>query len=346
MTIAVDAVRSPDAEHPRQGDSLYRMLRAELSTAGCFRPTAARNVAYGAFILAGHAAAYATLLAAPGFAERLLVLAALAFLNVHSGFLAHEAGHGAITRSRRAVAWIGQVFNTLLTGLAFSYFCHIHRRHHPHTNERGRDPDIQSDAFSMYRQSAEQKTGLGRLISRHQATLIWILVSLQGFTLKLDGVRFLRASPRTTRVDQAVLALHVGLWLVIPALVLGLPAALLNWGLMTLLTGPYLGAIFLVNHIGTRVVEPDEPISFLMQELDTTRNLGASRLNGFLFGGLNNHIEHHLFPTMPTARLRAARPITRAFCQRYGLVYREGSWPAAVREVTRHFAAMSAFVPR
>ena len=32
--------------------------------------------------------------------------------------------------------------------------------------------------------------------------------------------------------------------------------------LMTLLIGPYLGTIFLLNHIGTRVIEPGEAISF------------------------------------------------------------------------------------
>lgn len=345
MKTATEAVRSTEVGQ-LHGDRLYRMLRAELSDAGCFRRTTARNAVYGTFILAGYAGAYATLLAGPGLAVRALALAALAFLTVHAGVLAHEAGHGAITRDRLAVACIGQVFNTLLTALCFSYFCHIHRRHHPHCNDRGRDPDMQSEFFSMYRQSSQEKTGLGTLISRHQSVLIWILVWLQPFTLKIDSMRFLRQNPRTTRVDQIVLLLHFALWFVPPVLVLGLPAALLNYGLMTLMTGPYLGAIFLVNHIGTRVIEPDESISFLMQELSTTRNLGASRLHDFLFGGLNNHIEHHLFPSMPIARLRAARPITRAFCRRHRIVYHEMSWLAAAREVTRHFKAMSAFVPR
>ena len=74
---------------------------------------------------------------------------------------------------RRAV---GQVFHTLLTGLSRAYFQHIHRLHHPHCNERAHDPDMQSDVHAMYRESALAKTGLGRLISRHQAVLIWILV--------------------------------------------------------------------------------------------------------------------------------------------------------------------------
>src|SRR3989442_11196332 len=195
---------------------------------------------------------------------------------------------------------------------------------------------MQSEFFSMYPQSAREKTGLGKLISRHQSVLIWILVCLQPFTLKIDSIRFLRRNPRTTRVDQIVLALHCAAWLVPPILVLGLPAALLNYALMSLLTGPYLGAIFLVNHIGTRVIEPDDSISFFMRQISTTRNLGASRLHDFLFGGVNNHIEHHLFPSMPTARLRAARPIVREFCQRHGIVYPEMSWLAPPREATRH----------
>jgi len=346
METKLELIRGATADDHPDGDHLYHALRAELSRAGCFEPTPARNVGYAVFILAAYTAAYATLLVGPGPLLRVLALATVAFVSVHAGYLAHEAGHGALTHDRRIAAWITQVFNTLLTALCASYFRHIHRRHHPHCNDRGRDPDMQSNSFSMYAESARAKIGFGRQISRYQHVLIWILVWLQPFTLKIDSVRFLRANPRTTRVDQALVLLHIVMWFVVPTLVLGLPAALLNYAVMSLLTGPYLGTIFLVNHIGTRVIEPDDPISFFSRQLSTTRNLGSSRLHDFFFGGLNNHVEHHLFPSIPTARLRAARPIVRAFCRRYGIVYREMSWFAAAREVTQHFRAMSALVPR
>ena len=326
-------------------DSLYRLLIAQLSRAGCFRPTPVRSVLYGAFILAGYAGAYTALLADPGLEVRLLALGALAFLTVHSGFFAHEIGHGAVTRNRRAIVILGQVFNTLLTALCYSYYCHIHRRHHPHCNDRGRDPDMQSEFFSMYRESAAAKSGFGRLVTAHQALLIWLLMSLQPFTLKIDSLLFLRRHPRTTRVDQAVVALHFALWFVVPGLLLGLPTALANYLLMGLLAGPYLTVIFLVNHVGTQVIEPDEPVSFLRQQTATTRNLGTSRIHDFFFGGLNNHVEHHLFPTIPTPRLRTARPIVREFCRRHGIPYREMSWGVAAREVTRHFREVASFVP-
>lgn len=331
------------AAHERS-NQLHRELIAELSDAGCFRPAPLRSAAYGAFILAGYAAAYFALLADPGAAVRAAAIVALAFFSVQAGFLAHEAVHGALRRSRFVTGLVGQIFNTLLTALCYSYFCHIHRRHHPHCNDRLRDPDMQSGFFSMYAQSAREKRGLGALVSRHQSVLIWILVWLQGFTLKIDSLQFLRRNPRATRADQVMVALHFALWFVPPVMALGFATAAANYALMTLLIGPYLGTIFLVNHIGTKVIEPDESISFFEQELTVTRNLGASRLDDFLFGGLNNHIEHHLFPSMPTAGLRRARGITREFCRRHGLVYREMSWLAAAREVTAHFKAMSAFV--
>ena len=336
----------PGAPQAGRGEYLHRMLIAELSGAGCFRPATLRCAAYAAFIVACYAAGYATLLSGPGLGVRALAIVALAFISVHAGFMAHEAGHGAITRDRRVAALIGQLFHTLLTGLSFSYFCHIHRLHHPHCNNRGRDPDMQSEFVSMYQQSALSKTGLGRVISRHQAVLIWILIGLQGFTLKIDGLRFLRRNPRSTRIDQLFVLLHLALWSGPAVLVLGLQDALLNYALMTVLTGFYVGSIFVVNHVGTRVIEPDESISFFLQEISVTRNLDASRLHDFVFGGLNNHIEHHLFPSMPTARLRSARRITRDFCRRHGISYREMSWFDAAREATRHFRAMSAFVPR
>lgn len=339
------AVGSTAAAHVRRGDRLHRLLIAQLSSAGCFRPATLRCAAYGAFILACYAAGYATLLSNPGLGLRALAIAALAFISVHAGFVAHEAGHGAITRHRGVAMLLGQVFHTLLTGLSSSYFRHIHGLHHPHCNNRGRDPDMQSEFIAMYEQSALSKTGLGKLISRHQAFLIWILIGLQGFALKIDGLWFVRRNPRSTRVDQFFLSLHFALWSVPPVLVLGLQAAWLNYSLMTVLIGFYVGTIFVVNHLGTRVIEPDESISFFMQEIGVTRNLGASRLLDFVFGGLNNHIEHHLFPSMPTARLRTARRITGEFCRRHGIAYKEMSWLEAAREVTRHFKAMSQLVP-
>ena len=142
-----------------------------------------------------------------------------------------------------------------------------------------------------------------------------------------------------------MLVAHYALWLA-PVAVLGFADASLNYSLMTLLIGGYTGAIFVVNHLGTRVIEPGESLPHMLHEIAVTRSLGTSRFEDFLFGGLNNHIEHHIFPSMPTARLRAAPRITRQFCRRHGIAYREMSWLQAAREVTQHLKSMSELVPQ
>lgn len=333
------------ADQSLRGDSRHRLLLAQVVQAGCFRTATARTAVYGSLAALSYATAYAVLLTSPGPGLRMLAIVGLAFISVHCGFIAHEACHGAITRDRRKAAWVGQVFDTFLTALSYSHFSHIHSIHHPHCNERARDPDLQSSLFSMYPQAATGKTGLGSLVSRHQAVLIWILVWLQGFSLKVDSLVHLRKNPRTTRADQFALLMHVTVWTVPPVLCIGPADALFNYGLMTLFIGPYLGMIFLVNHLGTRVIEPSESISFFAQEIAVTRNLGTSHVCDIVFGGLNNHIEHHLFPSMPTVHLPKARRITRSFCKEHGIAYREMGWFAAAREVTWHFKAMSNYVP-
>jgi fatty acid desaturase len=195
----------------------------------------------------------------------------------------------------------------------------------------------------MYAESARAKRGFGRMVTRRQALLLWILIWLQGLTFKLDSLSFVARNLRTTRADQVVLVMHLVLWCA-PALTLAVADAWVNYSLVTLLIGGYTGSIFVVNHIGTRVIEPHEALPFMLHEIAVTRNLGTSRFEDFLFGGLNNHIEHHLFPSMPTARLRTARGITRDFCRRHGIAYREMSWLDAAREVTRHFRSMSELV--
>ena len=321
---------------------LYRQLRQRLQVAGCFDAAPVAHVLHMILIVSGYATAYGLLLAQPAPWLRFTALLLLAFVSVQAGFVAHEAGHGAITRDRRLARAIGQFFNTFLTALSHAHFQKIHVCHHNHCNERERDVDMQSGLFSLYPQALRYKRAWpGRFVSRHQSWMIWLLVSLQGLSLKIDSLVTLARDPRRTRVDQLWLAAHLLLWFGPPVAILGVSDALINYGLMTLFIGPYLGAIFLVNHIGMHVVEPDEDSPRFTRRLQSTRNLEDSRVANIFFGGLNNHIEHHLFPMISSARLPAARPIVRDFCRQHGLGYCETSWLDAARRVSGYLREIS-----
>lgn len=310
-------------------------LKQKLLDAGCFAHAPLVQIFHMMLVVLVYAGAYLVLLQQPETGLRLLALLILAFISVQAGYIAHEAGHGAITRRRWLMVTIGQFFNTLLTALCYSHFQKIHVCHHAHCNERDEDIDLQSNLVSLYPEARQKNnnTWVGRFITRHQAYLIWPLISLQGFTLKIDSVKTLVQNPGKTRLDQFVLLLHLLLWFGVPVYVLGLADATLNYLLMTWFIGPYLGTVFLVNHIGTHVIQPEEKMPRFMRQLITTRNLGDSVMEDIFFGGLNNHIEHHLFPSIPSYRLRRARKIVRLFCRQHGLIYRERTWRKAATEV-------------
>ena len=333
MNIPIKSTAQSELSN-QQLQLLGNELRNKLREAGCFKRTPIVHISHMFLVALAYIGAYLVLLQQPEIGLRLLALFVLAVTSVQAGYIAHEAGHGAVTRTRRLAVAIGQFFNTFLTALCYSHFQKIHRSHHTHTNERDEDIDLQSNLFSLYPESKLQKdTIAGRFITRYQAYLIWPLVSLQGFSLKIDSLKTLRQNPRKTRIDQVVLLLHVLLWFTLPVYMLGLADATLNYLLMTWFIGPYLGTVFLVNHIGTHVFQPEEKLPRFMRQLISTRNLGDSMVEDIFFGGLNNHIEHHLFPSIPSYRLRQARKIVRKFCHHHGLTYRETSWRKAAGEV-------------
>ena len=203
----------PEKTVPRDA---YFLLKREVERAGCFAPTPWRHLGDAIFVLAAYFTGFAALLGDPDSAQRIAALALVAFANIHGGLVAHEASHGAMTGNRRLASAYGHFFMTFLTALAFGHWLDMHKRHHPNSNDPARDPDAQSDIFSMYLESAFEKRGLGRAVTRRQAYLIWVLVTLQGFSLKVGGLRFMCREPRAARADWAMLPLHLGLWFGLP----------------------------------------------------------------------------------------------------------------------------------
>jgi fatty acid desaturase len=84
------------------------------------------------------------------------------------------------------------------------------------------------------------------------------------------------------------------------------------------------------------ILAQDDARDFLRRQVLTSRNVRGGWLIDFLLGGLNYQIEHHLFPSMPRASLRHARPIVRAHCLKYGLPYIEVSVFDSYRQALGH----------
>jgi fatty acid desaturase len=136
-----------------------------------------------------------------------------------------------------------------------------------------------------------------------------------------------------------LLAAHAGIFFVAPFLILSPIRAVAFIVISQSLFGFYLGASFVTNHVGMPIMATADDLGFLRRQVLTSRNLSGRYLTGFVFGGLDTQIEHHLFPTMPRANLRRARELVRPFCAEHRIAYAEQSPWRAFRDVLHHLRA-------
>lgn len=320
---------------------LYTLLREELTLAGCFRVSPLHTGLSMTAVMGLAGAAYAGLLAGPHWPMRLILCALYAFASVQAGFIGHEIGHLGIARRPFRSAVLGSLFMSVLGGVAFTYFGERHRKHHRHTNVFALDPDVRCAGSSVCPQSVHAKGASGMWITANQEWLMLPWIFLLAFGLKLEGCIYCLRRGRWADREKAALILHAAILIGAPALLLGVWPALLNYTILTACAGPYLAAVFYPNHIGVEGLGGEASEPFLRRQLVTTRNIAGGRLLNVLCGGLNHHIEHHLFPAISSRCLTRAAAITRLFCRRHDLPYREQSWRQGAGEVLAQIQRMS-----
>ncbi|YCK42792.1 fatty acid desaturase family protein [Actinomadura sp. ATCC 39365] len=261
-------------------------------------------------------------------------LLAVAFAQVT--LLAHDLAHGQVFRSRRRSRIAGLVVGNLTVGLSYGWWTDKHTRHHANPNHEDHDPDVAPDILIWSRRQAEASRGLPRFIGRWQAFLFFPLLTLEGLNLKVAGFR---ALPRVKggRTEGLLLVAHNLAYLAGVFAVLPPGKALAFLAVHQACYGVYLGCTFAPNHKGMPVLTAEDSLDFLRRQVLTSRNVRGGRLMNVALGGLNYQIEHHLFPGMPSANLRRARPLVREYCRELGVAYVEcglvESWAQAMRHL-------------
>lgn len=267
----------------------------------------------------------------------LIVAVGLAFVLAQIGFIGHDAGHRQIWARRRGNDIIGLILADLLNGFSFNWWQTKHTRHHAHTNFDGKDPDIAAGALVFTPAQKRRRGRFGRRFSTIQQFLLVPLLFLEALHLHVASMRALaRRRDRAALIELGLLVIHGCVFFIGPFLILSPLRAAAFVVVTQALYGFYLGACFLTNHVGMPTVTAGDDLGFLQRQVLTSRNLSGPSFVGFVFGGLDSQIEHHLFPTMPRANLRRARKVVRPFCAQHGIPYAEHSLWRAYRDVTRH----------
>jgi fatty acid desaturase len=111
-----------------------------------------------------------------------------------------------------------------------------------------------------------------------------------------------------------------------------------GWGIAFLAVqaavfGITMGGSFAPNHKGMPLIDRSAKVDFLRRQVLTSRNISGGRLMDVAMGGLNNQVEHHLFPSMPSANLRKVKPIVAAYCAERGIPVTETNLIASYKIV-------------
>ncbi len=265
---------------------------------------------------------------------QLAVAVYLAVIFGQIGFLAHEAGHRQIFRSRRRNDIVGLAGGNLLIGLSYGWWIGKHNRHHSHPNQLGKDPDISIAVIAFTPEQARERRGLLRAMARYQAYLLFPLLLLEAVSVHVISARAVLLGP----VRRRWLLAHGALYLT--AVLLGLHPlrALAFIAVQQGLLGLYMGSAFAPNHKGMLVLGEHEKLDFFRRQVLTSRNVSGGPVVETLLGGLNYQIEHHLFPAMPRPCLRRCRTLVRAFCTQTGVLYSEKGLVGSYGDVLRNLA--------
>lgn len=310
----------------------YAALKALVKARGLLDPQPGYYAAVGALCAALFAAVVAWIAATRSTPHVWLAAPLFAVASAQVTLLGHEAAHHAIARSRRVNDLLALLLINLLNGGNHRWWAGSHNEHHARSNERAHDPDIEYPFMAFSEAQAAHKAEVFAPLLARQHWLAPCAMCFVGVTLRLYGLaHYARRGVRA--LDLAATAIFYGLYPTLLCGALGLGRGVAFMALHQALFGLYLGAVTSVNHWGMPMPEEGHGLDYLRHQASTSRNLRGGALADLWFGGLNQQIEHHLFPTMPRNRLREAAPIVRAFCEARAIPYHEVGMAEGYREL-------------
>lgn len=256
---------------------------------------------------------------------QLLMAAALGVVFTQFAFFGHEASHRTVFVSGKRNDLLGKFLSNFMVGISHQWWMNKHSRHHQNPNQRGKDPDIETDTISFVEQDAAKAKGVVRFITQRQGWLFFPLLTFEGLNLhRLSVVSLMTYGTRRQKwTELSMIVAHFALYLVPLFVFLPVGMAFAFIGVQMAVFGVYMGASFAPNHKGMPIIPEGYKVDFLTKQVVTSRNVNGGWAMSILMGGLNYQIEHHLFPNMARPHLGRARTIVREYCESIDVPYTE-----------------------
>lgn len=306
---------------------------------GCSQRDSAQMYLKAAIILGVFALAYVTLVFfATSIWQASLLSIVLGIATAGIGFnIMHDGGHEAWSKRR----WINRLLAMtvdVIGGSSYVWEWKHGRFHHTWANVAGHDSDI--DLGALARLSPVQRR---RPWHRWQHYYLWILYGFvairwhlyDDFRDVITGTIGQRPFVRPRGRDLAVFVFGK---LVFFTLAFGLPllfhpigAVLLFYAVAAFVAGVLLALVFQMAHVTEAAAFPepnagsvqmDSP--WAIHQMQTTVDFARSnRVLGWMIGGLNFQVEHHLFPRISHVHYPAVSRVVKDTCREFGVIYLE-----------------------
>lgn len=247
----------------------------------------------------------------------------------------HDGGHGSFSR-HKFVNKLAAYSVNILGASAFMWHTKHNIVHHTYTNVDGVDDDIR---IPFVRTCTTQRK---KLIHRYQHIYVWFLYSLlmiawlfytdysKYFTRRVGTVALQKISPLTHISFWAAKLGYLFIMIFLPIYMIGFVPWLVGFFIIILTAGFILSIVFQLAHT---VQEAQFPVpdqnnkienEWALHQLYTTANFATkNKLIGWLVGGLNFQVEHHLFPKISHVHYPAISKIIKSTCEEFGVKYNE-----------------------
>lgn len=261
--------------------------------------------------------------------------------------IGHDAIHGAFSKHK----WVNNLFSHTfnLNGASAYMWRNMHNvAHHTYTNVDGYDEDIAPVPIIRLSPGAELKP-----VHKYQhiyafffytlATFSWVFMKdYKKFFENTVGNYNNRPHPKKEYFYLFFYKfLNYSIFIGLPFLLIEQPwyHILLGYLLMHAVSGLHLAIVFMLAHA---VEQAEFPLpdstgclenDYFVHQLHTTANFSTGKFwAGVLSGGLNQQVEHHLFPHICTIHYPAIAKIVQETTKEYGVPYYDlPSFPAAVK---------------
>lgn len=255
----------------------------------------------------------------------LMALLLLTIASISLVWWIHDAGHDAIFKTDRMAKVVIEILGIVFLGMPqVGYHYLIHRIHHGFANIHGIDGALETGPV-IWTEKMKKRAPAWCLALQHYLWL-GLIVPLSYFILTFATIRV-----AWRKKSYVVLGCLVLRWVI----VLGWLFQNQWWlpVVPVVIAGWVLGFTASLNHFHMPISENVDQ-SFIRGVLWRTQNIkNAGWFWQWLSGGLNFHIEHHLFSPMPRQNYAKVSLEIQEFCKRHNLPYYSCSKWAAIRNL-------------